>query len=542
MINQFVYCPRLFYLEWVCGEFKDSADTIDGRFQHRRVDQETGDIKEEAEDEEKIHASSVMLSGDQSGIIAKMDLIESGGGLVVPVDYKRGKIPDNPDKIWEADRAQLCAQAMVLRENGYICREGAVYYVSSKTRVTVPIDDGLVQRTLSCIAQMKELARRGKTPPPLIDSPKCWGCSLAEICLPDEIAFLNEPGEDREVRRLYPARDDACPIVVQNQGAYVGKTGEELVVKEKGKKIAAARLLDVSCLSLFGNVQVSSQMVRELMSRNIPINYFSYGGWFQGVTLGHPHKNVELRILQYAAAANYEESLKLARQFVVGKIKNCRTLLRRNSFDTDPQVFESLGDMAQQAESTVSMETLLGLEGNAAARYFSAFQNMIKIKNDSPDFDFQFRNRNRRPPKDPVNALLSFAYAIMVREFFTTLNQVGFDPYLGFYHQPRYGRPALALDLMEEFRPIICDSTVITVINNGEIKSEDFFRRAGAVSLKKPGRKKFLEAFYRRLDTLVTHPVFGYKISYRRVLEVQARLLARFLTGEISIYPPFLTR
>lgn len=155
---------------------------------------------------------------------------------------------------------------------------------------------------------------------------------------------------------------------------------------------------------------------------------------------------------------------------------------------------------------------------------------------------FDFAARIRRPPRDPVNALLSFLYSLLVKEIVVTLVGVGFDPYLGFYHQPRYGRPALALDLMEEFRPLVADSTVLTLINNGEVRRSDFIARAGAVALTDNGRKRVIEAYERRLDTLVTHPIFGYQISYRRVFEVQTRLLARYLLGEIPTYPAFCTR
>lgn len=158
------------------------------------------------------------------------------------------------------------------------------------------------------------------------------------------------------------------------------------------------------------------------------------------------------------------------------------------------------------------------------------------------DLAFEFRQRNRRPPRDPVNALLSLAYAMLAREWTVVLHSVGLDPYVGFFHQPRYGRPALALDVMEEFRPLIGDSLVLTVINNGEIRPEHFVRALGAVSLGAAGRRQFLEAYERRLAQEITHPVFGYRVSYRRVMEVQARLLGRYLTGEIPEYPSFTTR
>ena len=155
---------------------------------------------------------------------------------------------------------------------------------------------------------------------------------------------------------------------------------------------------------------------------------------------------------------------------------------------------------------------------------------------------FEFTARNRRPPRDPVNALLSFLYAMLTKDLVVTLVGVGFDPYLGFYHQPRYGRPALALDLMEEFRPLVADSVALGLINNGELRPSDFITRVGAVALTESGRRRVLDAYERRLDLLVTHPRFGYAISYRRIFEVQVRLLARFLMGETASYPAFCTR
>jgi CRISPR-associated endonuclease Cas1 len=155
---------------------------------------------------------------------------------------------------------------------------------------------------------------------------------------------------------------------------------------------------------------------------------------------------------------------------------------------------------------------------------------------------FDFTTRNRRPPTDPVNALLSYAYSLLVRSWTVALTAVGFDPYRGVYHQPRYGRPALSLDMMEPFRPLIADSSVIQAINNGEIRPTDFLSVGGSVALTPDGRKRFIATFERRLSQEITHPLFGYRLSYRRLLELQARLFARHLLGEIEEYPNFTTR
>jgi CRISPR-associated protein Cas1 len=253
------------------------------------------------------------------------------------------------------------------------------------------------------------------------------------------------------------------------------------------------------------------------------------------------HKNVELRRRQYAAAEDREKSLALARRFVEAKILNCRTLLRRNHPAPPVETLEALKGDLRRARKAESIEMLLGVEGTAASRYFSHFHELLRPAAESVA-TFDFAHRNRRPPRDPVNALLSFAYALLTKDFATTLFSVGFDPQLGFFHRPRYGRPALALDLMEEFRPLIADSVVLTVVNNGELRPEDFISTLAGVAMTQGGRMQLLSAYERRMRQEIIHPVFGYRISYRRVLEVQARLLARYLMCEIRTYPSFLTR
>jgi len=178
----------------------------------------------------------------------------------------------------------------------------------------------------------------------------------------------------------------------------------------------------------------------------------------------------------------------------------------------------------------------------AARLYFEHFGGMLKAQDEDAHPRFEFQHRNRRPPRDPVNALLSLSYALLARDLTIVCHAIGFDPFLGFYHQPRFGRPALALDLMEGFRPLVADSAVLTAVNTRMVNPDDFVRAGAAVSLTPCGRKGLIRAYEQRIDTLVTHPLFGYRVSYRRVLEIQARLLARFVTGELPRYRGFETR
>ena len=546
MLNEHTYCPRLAYLEWVQGDFADNADTIDGQFQHRNVNVETGSLPDPDKPvEERLHARSVMLSAPAIGLVARMDLIEADGKQVTPVDYKRGRAPDTAERAWEPERVQLCAQALILEENGYEVERGILYFVTSKQRIEVPIDEALRARTRELLADLRATADRPEAPPPLIDSPKCPRCSLVGICLPDETNLLRGLEDGDRVRRLVPARDDALPLYVQSPGAKIGRSGAELVVETRDGEKRSVRISDTSHVALFGAVQISTQALQDLCDRGISIVYLSSGGWFYGMTRGMDHKNVDLRQRQFSAAASPERSLQLARRLVGVKIRNCRTIIRRNANDPPARVLERLKELVKKAEDATSLESLLGIEGTAARLYFDAYGEMLRPPQEAGEaaaMTFDFDGRNRRPPRDPVNSLLSLGYALLAKDLTIALQAVGFDPYLGFYHQPRYGRPALALDLMEEFRPLIVDSVVLSAINTGAVKLPDFLRRGGAVTLTQAGRGKFLRAYERRMDEEISHPIFGYRISYRRTLEVQIRLLSRFLTGEIDEYPPFATR
>lgn len=445
-----------------------------------------------------------------------------------------------PTGAYDPERVQVCVQGLILEEQGYRCDEGVLYFCESRERVRVPFDDELRAKTRTAIAGLRLVAAGHQVPPPLEDSPKCPRCSLVGICLPDEVNFLKHG--TLNPRPLAVGRDDALPLYVQAQRARIGKQAETLRIEVEDQAPTTARLIDVSQLVLLGNISITTPVVHDLMRREIPVSWYSYGGWFLGHTTGTGHRNVELRAAQYRASFDSQQCLALARGLVAAKLKNGRTLLRRNWRDGEPPA-AMLDDLKRQAEHALrarGLPELLGIEGSGAAVYFRHFAGALKREGKEPGFDFA--TRNRRPPTDPVNALLSFAYALLTRTFTVTLSAVGFDPYRGFYHQPRYGRPALALDLMEPFRPLIAESAVIQAINNGEVQASDFVRAGPAAALKPDGRKRFIAAFERRLSHEITHPQFGYRLSYRRLLEVQARLLGRWLLGEIPEYPQFITR
>jgi len=544
MVNEYQYCPRLAYLEWVQGEWRESADTVEGRHAHRRVDRQSGDLPSPAnsDEDERIHARSIVLSSTRLGLIARMDLVEGDGASVTPVDYKRGKRPHIPRGAYDPERVQLCVQGMILEEHGYTCEEGVLYYVAGRERVRVPLDEELRQITRNAIDGLRLVAAGGQIPPPLEDSPKCGRCSLSGICLPDEVNYLHK--QDASPRPLAVPRDEALPLYVQARGAKVAKKGETLEIFIDDQKVQTVRLIDVSQLALMGQVYVTAPTLHELMSRDIPVSWHSFGGWFLGHTIGTGHKNVEIRTAQYRASFDPQACLRLAKGLVIAKIQNQKTLLRRNwKQDNVPEdLLDGFQQDVRRAQRAADLGELLGAEGQAAARYFAAFSAMLSRGEDGQSMPFNFETRNRRPPADPINSLLSYAYALLVRAWTVALTAVGFDCYRGFYHQPRYGRPALSLDMMEPFRPLIADSAVIQAINNGEVRPSDFIGVAGSVSLTDDGRKRFIGTFERRMGQEITHPLFGYRLNYRRLLELQARLLSRHLLGELPDYPNFTTR
>jgi CRISPR-associated exonuclease Cas4/CRISPR-associated protein Cas1 len=322
----------------------------------------------------------------------------------------------------------------------------------------------------------------------------------------------------------------------------VRKAGETLLIETDDGKTEVP-LIDVSELALFGSVSLSTPALHELLSRDAPVSWFSAGGWLMGHTVGTGRRNAAVRREQFRAAFDEARSLALARGIVAAKVRNQRTLLRRNwreerGLEGREEALDRMIRIAERAHVAGTMGELLGLEGEAASIYFRHFEQMLSPR--APEF--KFATRSRRPPTDPVNALLSMAYGLLTRTFLATLQAVGFDPYQGFYHQPRHGRPALALDMMEPYRPIIADSSVLQVINNGEVADSDFVRNGPSCALKPGGRKALIAAYERRLSLETTHPVFGYQVSMRRLIEVQMRLLTRHLDGELAEYPHYVPR
>lgn len=541
-LHNFVYCPRLFYLQWVEGIFVPNEDTVRGSALHGHVDEPTH-IKEEALADVKGTLRSPALSSETLGITGIPDLIECAeGGDRKLIDYKKGSPLRGADGQWQIkpnDAIQLAAYALLLKENGIEIQFASVYYAEIRKHIPLELTPQLEQECLKLLHEAKAIAGSGICPPPLCDS-RCFSCSCYPVCLPFESkqwadgSVLTKSTEP--LRPPMPSGDDGEILVVQNNKASIALRGGEILVKLEGETVSKHPLHQLQAVYLYGAIQTSAQALQVLMENSIPISWFSPAGRFIGMAGGLPTSGIDARMGQYQLWAMPEKRLRIASEIIRAKIHNQRVVLMRNG-NAAEETLRRMARCRDTATQQSGLGALRGVEGEAASLYFSEFSTMLKGK-----LPFDFNGRNRRPPKDAVNALLSLGYSVLSKELTGIAHTVGLDPYLGFFHSPRYGRPALALDMMEEFRPLITDSVVITMINRGEISPEDFENTSRGVLLKDSGRRQFWRAWTRRMDTEVSHPVFGYKMSYRRMLEVQMRQLWRFCRGDVTEYHAFTTR
>ncbi len=576
-LQNYAFCPRQFYFQWVEDLFLDNADTVAGSATHRQMDKPSAlpEDPKELELPEGARLRSLQLESEALGLVGKIDVVEGASGSGVPaggscmevIDHKKGSArrDDNGARVAkEYDAVQVAAYALLLREAGHKVTGASIYYATDRRRVPVALTEELFATVHRMLAEAKAVAVSGKCPPPLRNDARCLHCSAYPVCLPNESAFwsgtavpavgtadiLSGASDDAggtpaiptagtgcaTFQAPRPASDDGEVIVVQKTGCMVGQRGGEFVITEKGETLQKFPMNQVRAIYLYGAVQLTAQAAQVCLEQGIDVSYFSPAGRFLGLLRGLPASGVDARLGQYRMFGEPGIRVKVAREMVRAKIHNQRVLLMRNGEPADG-VLRQMADLRDAAEDVRELDSLRGIEGTAAALYFGQFATMLGEK-----VPFDFNGRNRRPPRDPVNALLSQGYSILAKELAGVLHTVGLDPFLGCYHQPRYGRPALALDLMEEFRPLIADSVVLSLLNRGELTLADFSRSAAGCYLKESGRRVFWEAWFRRLDTEVTHPQFGYAMSYRRMLEVQARQLWRFVRGEAERYFGFTTR
>jgi len=317
------------------------------------------------------------------------------------------------------------------------------------------------------------------------------------------------------------------------------KEGERLIAFKNGTKLRDIPILNLEQVVIIGNVNLTSPVIALLLENNIEICYLSYYGRFRGRLMPEFSKNSLLRIKQYSASRDDGFKVKVARQFIYGKLANMRTMLMRYNRELKDErlttAINRIKVIIKKLEKAETLDSLRGYEGGGSGQYFSVLPLLFKD-------DWRFSKRVRRPPTDPVNSLLSLGYTLLMNDMSSAVNTVGFDPYIGYLHADKYGKPSLVLDLIEEFRPVIVDSIVLELLNRHSLKMKDFVKNMEAYYLTNKGMKIFLSKYEERKNTKIIHPTFGYKATLKRCLELQARLFSKLLLSDIDNYMPFMVK
>lgn len=589
-VAEHAYCPRLFYYMTVEGVFLPSADTEQGAGVHSRVDRPSeappspdangnkGRKKKkavekleetEADPERPRSVRSLALTSDQLGLTGTLDLAEIEGTTAIPVEYRKGRpkrsggIAEPIDEMmeqarllpgpepWPTDRVQVGLQVLLLEEAGYTVPEAYLYYAAERLKLRVPVDEALKREALAELEAAKRAAA-GERPPPLVNDPKCPRCSLQPICLPDEINHQrltaltvngDEADERLTPRKLWPPRDDGIHVVLQKEGIRVGVRGQSIRISDKeGEVVRTLPLANIESLAVLGGVQVSTQALAVFADHEVPVAYMSSAGRLVAMMDPMGPTSAAIRAAQVRVLDRPEKALELARAVTIAKITNQRTLLMRNHVSLSSRIPRDLQDCIGGAEKAATLDELRGYEGNAAAIYFANFAGLFKQGVSDIAANFVANGRKRRPPPDPINAVLSFGYSMLANECTSACRLASLEPTLGALHATRPGRPALALDLMEPFRPLIADSVAISAFNRGELSEGHFLNTAAGCALTDYGRKGFFSAYGRRMDTEIKHAVFEYRLSYRRMLMLHARLIAAWLLGEVPTLAFLTTR
>lgn len=587
-VAEHAYCPRLFYYMTIEGVFVPSADTEQGTATHRRVDRpsrlrddasrpisvDQSDRLEVANDDDRPKTlRSLVLTSDRLRLTATLDLVAIEGSRAVPIEYRKGRprrlhgaaqpideMLQAPKSIpgpqpWPTDRVQLGLQVLLLEEAGYEVPEAFLYYETERLKLRVVVDDALRDEARRELAAAVHTAG-GPRPAPLVNDARCPRCSLQPICLPDEINFQRRveltvnghcaSGEELTPRKLWPPRDDGIQVVVQRTGARVGVRGQSVRVTDTdGELLREVALANMDSLAVLGTVQVSTQALAIFAEHEVPVAFLSAAGRLVAMVDPLGPTSAAVRVAQVRVLDQLPRALDLAKAVILAKIGNQRTLLMRNYAvpgGLPSRVASDLQHCIDRAQQAQTISELRGYEGNAAAIYFAHFSGMFKEGVRELAVRFEAHGRQRRPPPDPINAVLSFAYSMLTHECTAAARLASLEPTIGALHATRPGRPALALDLMEPFRPLISDSIAVSAFNRGELSAGHFLQTSAGCVLTDAGRRSFFSAYGRRMDTEVTHPVFEYRLSYRRMLMLHARLVAAWLLGEVPTLSFLTTR
>lgn len=535
-LHALAYCPRLFYLEEVEELYTQDAAVFAGRRLHAEL--------EKQEDEEW---EELFLESEELGLRGRVDALRTRDRQVIPYEHKRGRCnrdENNQPQAWESDKLQILAYAYLIESaSGIPIQEGRIRYHADNVLVRVPLDDAGRAAVRDAIEKARSLRQSTHRPPVTDNERLCTRCSLAPVCLPEE-ARLNH-NREWQPRRLFPKDDERLVIHVLEPGTAVGRTGEQLKITRRGQRLETLPVHQVGQLVLHSFSQISTQALHFCLDQGIGVHFISGGGRYLG-SFDTRQGSIQRRIRQYQALSNPDTCLQLARKLVICRGQGQRKILMRGQRGMTvvsaklKKAIAQMKALLKQVPKAQSLDSLLGLEGNLAALYFGALPCLISQR--VPP-ELRFDHRNRRPPKDRFNALLGFGYALLLKDVMNAILTVGLEPALGFYHQPRSQAAPLALDLLEVFRVPLVDMLVMASINKGQWDVQaDFEVRGVQVWLSDAGRRKLVGLYERRKEESWKHPVTGYSLTYRRLLELEVRLLEKEWMGEGGLFGQLVVR
>jgi CRISPR-associated protein Cas1 len=524
------YCHRLFYLEEVEEIRVADARVFAGRELHTSLEA----------DEEGEH-TSLELSSDRLGLFGKVDCLKRRDGSYLPYEHKRGRPYHNDDGTyspWPSDRLQIVAYAVLLEEVlGQIIPEGRIRYHAANITLRIPIDEHARSDLLDAVGLAKRLRETLERPPITDNERLCEKCSLAPVCLPEEVR-QHQDATHKPVR-LFPPDPDGTTLHVISHGTRIGRSGDCLVVCPRDGPETKHPLNGLEAVVLHGYSQISTQAIRACSEYGIALHWLSMSGYHTGSMVASAGQ-VQRRIRQYRALSDEPTCLRLAKALVHAKIEGQHRYLLRASRDKETvrrdiqRLLDAIQDTLRKSADAVDRDSLRGHEGTAAVHYFEALRILL---GDHIAPEFRFDQRNRRPPHDRFNALLSFGYGLLHTAIMRSVLAVGLEPAFGFFHTPRSAAYPLVLDLMEPFRVTIWDLVVIGSLNRNQWDPErDFTVTKAKVWLSDEGRKKAIALFERRLEQTWKHAVVDYSLSYARTMELEVRLLEKEWTGEPGLF------
>jgi CRISPR-associated protein Cas1 len=529
-LHALAYCPRLFYLEEVEEIRVADAAVFAGRELHASIAAE--------EDAEWV---SLELTSRTLNLTGKIDCLRRRDGRYLPYEHKRGQpcwADDSAAGAWPSDRLQVVAYAVLLEETfGQSVSEGRIRYHAANVTVRVAIDDQAradLHKAIAAACRLRESVDR----PPIADNERlCQRCSLAPVCLPEEVRQERDPGH--EPVRLYPPDPDGTTLHVVSQGAHIGRSHDTLVVRPRDAPETKHPIRGVESVLVHGFSQLTTQALRLCVEHGTGVHWLTTTG-YHTASLVATAGQVQRRIRQYRALTDEALCLRLTRALVLAKVEGQhRYLLRatRGGKEVRQDLGRNLAGLQEAlrlAAAAPDRDSLRGHEGTAAVHYF---EGLRAILGEQVPEALRSATRNRRPPLDRFNALLSYGYGLLHTAVMRAVLASGLEPALGFFHTPRSAAYPLVLDLMELFRVPLWDLVVIGSLNRGQWDpGADFTVTRAKVWLSDPGRKKAIGLFESRLQESWKHPVVKYSLSYQRTIELEARLLEKEWTGEPGLF------